>query len=129
VVQNIALTTGIDTLSISASNTRVVGTFDGNAGAPSTYTAGDNIAAANGLTGVALTLSDQGTDGVGDLSGVAARVSGVPTLNVFSGEAITFNPAASIAGFTGLTQLNATTSTFGGIPTVTTKSMPARRPM
>ena len=109
------LTTGVDASGtgafasgLPAGNSKIYGSF--NNGASTTFTAGDNIAATG--AGNILNLSDNGTGAQYTLN-PAATVSGVQTLVINSGEAVALNTKTANAGYTGLTQLTATTVSGG----------------
>jgi S-layer protein len=114
--QYFTLTAGVDTLSLTANNNTINGTFGAlNA----TLTAGDSI---NGgqTAGNTLNLVDLGIGGVGNPTTVGANsISDIQTINVVSSETINANTASSSAGFSGLTQLNVTESSNGASSTIT----------
>ncbi|MGA8169378.1 MAG: DUF4214 domain-containing protein [Methylocystis sp.] len=110
------LTTGVDNPSLTANNNTINGTFTG---ANATLTVGDNI---NGgtTTGNVLNLVDLGTNGTGNPTTVGGTtISDIQTVNILSGESINANTASSLAGFSGLTQLNITESNNATSSTIT----------
>ena len=117
--QIIALTTGVDTPSLTANGNTINGTFNG---AGQTLTPGDTL---NGgtTTGNALNLVDLGTSTTTAAnlatSLSAVTISAIQTVNILSGEAVIANTASSPAGFTGLTQLNVTEANNGVASTIT----------
>ena len=114
--QTFTLTTGLDAPGTAAfattspaGNSIVYGTVNATG---ATLTPGDVISA-TGLNNT-LSLSDGGLAATGTYAlNVAGTVSGVQNLVINSGEAITFNAVTASAGFTGLTQITATTAGAG----------------
>ena len=113
------LTTGVDTVTVNQSNWTVIGTL-GGAGAGSTWTAGDTIAAAAGTTGQTFNIDGIGSAAVIDPTtvGPGNSVSGVETVNLssaFNGNGFpyqavqgNFTATGTEGDWTGLTTLNVT---------------------
>ena len=111
---SINLTTATDIVSITASNTTVNGTF-GGAGA--TWTNGDTIVAAAGLTNEIFNITGNGTLGVIDPTSLPLnKVSGIQTVNInanvafgaLATEAVDgdFTATGAMGDWVGLTTLN-----------------------
>ena len=114
-----ALTTARDAAGVGAfaagsptSNAIVYGYWNNDTS--TTFNAGDNITASG--TGNTFNLSDGGSNGTTTLN-IAGTVSGMQTLVINSGETVVFNAKTAAAGYTGLTQLTATTASVGKLAT------------
>lgn len=111
-------------VNLTGNNNVINGTYDGLGTNLGSYGAGTTITAASGSTGNTLNLADIGTGASNDPNAVAgASVSGIQTLNIVSGKAVTTNMASGLAGFSGLTALNikdvgGTTATAAGTTAV-----------
>jgi len=106
------LTTGVDTVNLTQSNSTVNGTL-GSAGAGSTWTPGDTITAGAGLTNETFNIDGIGNAGVINPTTLTGNtVSGVQTVNVISNTNIVGLPDQAVQGnftpWTGLTALNVT---------------------
>ena len=114
--QTFSLTTGVDNAGVgafSAANPNTNATIYGTIGTGATFTPGDSIIASSGATGVTINISDAGTAGTANVTGIPVTVAGVQTLTVSSVEALTVNTKSGLGGYAGLTQINVTSQSQG----------------
>lgn len=108
------LTTGTDHV-VAAYNDAVInglgqGIGTANSGVPATLTVGDTLSGGTS-TGTTLNLTDTETGGSWNPTAVPqASVTGIPNVNLYSGEAIVFAPVNSLMGYTGLADVHITSA-------------------
>ncbi len=106
------LTTGTDHIVAAYNNAVIDGFAQGvglaNSGVAPTFTTGDTISGGT-TTGATFNLTDTETGGIWNPTAVPqASVTGIPNLNLYSGEAVVFAPVNSTMGFSGLANVHIT---------------------